>query len=155
MRRRGGSRSSSINSRRQVGIQIDHENVPEALARSKELLEEAREFLLSRAQETNFELEQLEKQRNSNKLRSGNNASNRKKKMRPQSARRRISPRKTVRSPLKRRRNMRRPVSAVAISRNKNSTSSSSLQNKREIKNAQIKINATDTFIAGSKRWRQ
>ena len=109
--------------------QIDRKNVPEALSRSKQLLEEAREFLLSRAQETNFELEQLEQRRKSDKLRAGKAA-----RKRPQSARRRVSPRKQIRSPTKRRGNMKRPTSAAALNRNRSRKSNQFSQSQKGMK---------------------
>ena len=127
-------RPQSATLRRRIGNnealvrRMDRENVPEALARSKELLEEAREFLLSRAQETNFELEQLEQRRKSDKLRAG-----RASRKRPQSARRRVSPRKQIRSPTKRRANMKRPVSAVALNRNRSKKSNQFSQSQKGV----------------------
>ena len=148
VRRRNG-RSNSTSSR-QRAVRVDHKNVPEALARSKELLEEAREYLLSRTQDTGFELEQMEQQRNSNKLRSGS-MNSRKKKRRPQSARRRSSPRKMVRSPQKRRRNMRRPVSAVALSRKNNQKRAMKMRKSKSTQNGNL-LKAARGGISSNKR---
>ena len=75
----------------------------------------------------------------------------RKKKRRPQSARRRSSPRKMVRSPQKRRRNMRRPVSAVALSRKNNQKRAMKMRKSKSTQNGNL-LKAARGGISSNKR---